>query len=198
MINGRRVTAVIVGALIATTAGYADMVRLSAADVGRGVSSAVCGPSVLLSTNSSGLFGSPSLADMDLWSMKFLPQPNADAGRTPAADHARIAADGPDGLALCLSALIGLGLCSSVHCVKRLSLGCIPEWYHDGRPFQVGHSHAVMPNSLCPVPAYCFIQPVCTAENPIPQYRLGIVMSPWRKSQSIPNIVGSRGPPVAS
>lgn len=198
MINGRRVTAVIVGVLVVTTAGYADMVPVSGVDVGRGASPAVCGPSVLLSTNSSSLFGSPGIANLDLWSINFLPETEADAGQTSAAQHPRVATNGPDSLALCLSALMGLGLCSSVHWVKRLSFGFIPEWYHDGGPHQVGHSHALMLNSVCPVPAYCFIQPVCSAEDAIAQYRMGMVLSLWRKSQCIPTVLGSRAPPDMS
>ena len=40
-------------------------------------------------------------------------------------------------LSLCLSALLGLGLCSFAHCVKKSSFGFILEWYRNGGPFQI-------------------------------------------------------------
>jgi hypothetical protein len=97
---------------------------------------------------------------------------------------------------LCLSAIIGLGLCTSAHCVKRLSFGFIPEWYHNGGPFQIGHSFAVNPDSVNPVPAYCFVQPVPGAEDFIPQYHLGTIVSLWRKSQFTADVLAGRGPPA--
>ena len=197
MINGKRIVAVIVGALVVTATGYADMVPASGVDIGRGGLSFVCGESAL-PANSPSLFGSLSIADLDLWSVNSLPQADAGAGQTVASHPPQTLVNGPDSLALCLSALMGLGLCSSVHWVKRLSFGFIPDWYHNGGPSQVGHSHAVNPNTLCPVPAYCFIQPVCTAQDIAPQYRLGTFMSLWRESQFTPLTLSSRGPPAAS
>ena len=198
MINGRRVTAVILGVLAVTAAGYADMVPVSGVEVGCAAPPAVCGPSALLSTNSSSLFGSPSIANLDLWSIKFLPEADADAGQTSATQRLRVATDGPDSLALCLSALMGLGLCSSVHWVKRLSFGFVPEWYHNGGPLQIGHSHAINPSILCSVPVYCFVQPDCTADDITPQCRLGMVLSLWRESQCTTTTLGSRAPPEVS
>jgi hypothetical protein len=87
-------------------------------------------------------------------------------------------------------------LCSSAHWVKRLSFGFVPEWYHNGGPFQIGHSYAVTPESLCPVQVCCFIQPFCTEDNHLPQYFLKTVTSLWRKSQFTPCVLASRGPPV--
>jgi hypothetical protein len=197
MINGRRITAVVLGALVVTTAGYADMVPMSSADVGRGVSLPVPAPSIDPSTGSPGLFGTLSTADLHLSSIRFLPEADADAAQTSATQSPPTVTNGPDSLALCFSALLGLGLCSSVHRVKRLSLGFIPDWYHDGGPFQVGHSHALMPSCLYSVLAVCSVQPVCAADNPAVRYRQGAVLFPVRKPQWAPAAGASRGPPLS-
>ncbi len=189
---------VIFVALVVTATGYADMLPVSGVDVGRGGVLSASSPSVLPSTDSPSLLGSPSIADLNPWSVKFLPGANADAEQASATPHSLVATNGPDSLALCLSALMGLGLCSSVHWIKRLSFGFIPEWYHNGGPFQIGHSHAVNPDTLCSIPAYCFIQPAYRALSLSAQYREGTFISLWRKSQCTARVLGSRAPPAMS
>lgn len=197
MINGRRFVGAILGALVVTAAGYADMVPASGVDIGRGGLSSVCDESVMPPANSSSLFGSLSLAKPDLWSASPLPQANVDTAQAVATLEPQTLADGSDSLTLCLSALMGLGLCSSLHWVKRLSFGFIPEWYHNGGPFQIGHSHAIDPSTLCSMPACCFIQSVCTPQGIAPQYD-GTILSLWRESQFTPRVLGSRSPPDMS
>ncbi len=175
------------------------MVSVSQLEAGRRqLPLVVCDRTDLQYTNlfSPSIF--PSAANLDLWSVEFLPEANGDVSQTSEVQHPQILTNGPGSFNLCLSALIGLGLCSSAHFVKRLSFGFIPEWYHNGGPFQIGHSYAVMPESLCPAPVYCFIQPVCTVEDSLPQYRLRSVVSIWRKSQLTPTVIASRGPPCMS
>jgi hypothetical protein len=167
-------------------------------DVGRGRSPAVCSSSSLLFTNSLSPLNSPSVGDLGIWPVQFLPEKNSDAKQASESQHPQALTDSTNSLSLCLSALIGLGLCGSAHWVKKLSFGFIPEWYHDGGPFQIGHSHAAMPGSLCPVPVCCFIQPACVVEDLIPQYRLGTVVSLWRKSQFTSTVLAPRAPPVLS
>jgi hypothetical protein len=195
MLKGRRIIAPILGVLVIASAGYADMFPVSAVDIGCRQSPAVCGSSLLLPANSSSLFDYPDITVPDLRHIKFLPKANADAGQTSQVQAPLTLTNGPDSLALCLSALMGLGLCSSVHWIRRLSFGFVPQWYHDGGPFQIGHSHAIMPNSLCPVRTCCFIQPVGTAEDSLAQYRLRAGMSVWRKSRLTRGALVSRGPP---
>ena len=97
----------------------------------------------------------------------------------------------------CLYALMGLGLCSSVHWVKKINLGHIPEWYHEGGPLQIGHSHAATPESLCSLQV-CFLAPQDDrAEDSLPQYHLGTIVSLWRKSQFTSSVIASRGPPLS-
>lgn len=198
MINGRRITAVVLGALVVTATGYADMVPMSSVDVGRGVSLPVPAPSIVPSAGSLAPFGPLSTADLHMWSIRFLPAGNENAVQTAATQSSPGVTNGPDSLTLCLSALLGLGLCSSVHWVKRLSFGFIPDWYHDGKPFQIGHSHALMPTCLYPVLARCFIQPDYTAKDAVAQYRLGTIVSIWETSQFTPRVLGSRAPPLTS
>jgi len=160
----------------------------------------VCRLNELQYTNLSSPYNSPSVTELDLWSVEFLPEATVDDSQSADIQHLQILTNGPDSLNLCLSALIGLGLCSSAHWVKKLSFGFVPEWYHNGGPFQIGHSYAVTPESLCHAAVYCFVQPVCTVENFLTQsqYRLGTIVFLWRKSQFTPTILIPHGPPNMS
>ena len=198
MINRRKLLITVGLGLLVTTGVYADMAPVSQSDAKCVQSSNACRLKKLQYTDFISPSNFPSVANLYSWSVEFLPEANADVSQTSEIQHPQILTNGPGSLNLCLSALIGLGLCSSAHWVKRLSFGFIPEWYHDGGPFQIGHSYAVTPESLCPAPVCCFVQPVCTVEDSLPQYRLGTVTSLWRKSQFTPTILVPRGPPNMS
>jgi hypothetical protein len=194
MIRSRRtITAVILG-LVATAAVYADMVPVSPVRSGRSARDRTD----FQYTNLSNLSDFPIVANLDSLFVEFSPEVNPDISQTSDVQNPVISTDGTGSFSLCLYALISLGLCSSAHRVKNLSFGFVPEWYHSGGPFQVGHSYAVTSESLCLTPVYCFIQPVYTVEDSVPQYRLGIVVSLWRKSQFTPEVIASRGPPDMS
>ncbi len=197
MINRRKLLITVGLGLLVTTGVYADMTPVSQSDAKRVQLSNACRLAELQYTNLSSPYNPPSVTELDLWSVKFFTEAKADVSQTSEIQHLQILTNGQGSFNLCLSALIGLGLCSSAHWVKRLSFGFVPEWYHNGGPFQIGHSFAVTPESLCPVPAFCFIQPVCTVEDSLPQYRLGTVTSLWRKSQFTPVVIGPRGPPLS-
>jgi len=196
MINPRKFLIAVIGVLVIMPAVYADMIPVSRLDSGPRQSLHVCGRADLQYTNLSSPSNCPSVADLDMWSVEFLPKANVDVSQTSEMQHPQILTDGTGSFNLCLSALIGLGLCSSAHWVKRLSFGFVPEWYHNGGPFQIGHSFAVTPESLCPAQVCCFIQPFCTEDNHLPQYFLKTVISIWRKSQFTPCVLASRGPPL--
>ena len=198
MINRRKLLIAVLGGLVATAAVNADMVSVSQLDAESRQSPRVCGRTDLQPTDFAGLFDYPSVTDLNLEPVRFSPEVGLGIGQPPLTQDAQILTDGQSSLSLCLSALIGLGLCSSAHCLKKLSFGFIPEWYHNGGPFQIGHSLAVSPESLCPAAACCFVQPVWAVEDSLPQYRLGIVTSLWRKSQFTPAVVAPRGPPIMS
>jgi hypothetical protein len=192
MIDGRRVLFLIMGLAIAPAA-FAGMMPASSHDVG------ALGPRTdLQHTNASSLFDCSGASGLHFWLGQLSPDTPVEVQQDGQIQHPQTLTDDTGSLSLCLSALIGLGLCGSVHWVKKGSFHFVPDWYHNGGPFQIGHSHAVMPNCLYPVPAYCFIQPAGTAENAIAQYRLGMVLSLWRKSQFTPTVLGSRAPPNMS
>ncbi len=197
MIDGRRIIPAVIGVFVATVSVYADMAPVPQSDAKCVQSLNACRLAELQYTDLSSPYNPPSVTELDLWSVEFLPEANADASQTSEIQHPLSLTNGPGSFNLCLSALIGLGLCSSAHWVKRLSFGFVPEWYHNGGPFQIGHSFAVTPESLCPVPACCFVQPVCTVEDSLPQYRLRKIVTLWRKSQFTPCVIASRGPPLS-
>ena len=194
MINGRRVISAVICSLIVTAAVHANMVPVSQQGSGHRQPQPVCNKINLYNNNFTDLYKFPNITDLSSLSVGFLSQANTDIEQTSEIQHLTLT-NGPGSISLCLSALIGLGLCSSTHFVKRLSFSFVPEWYHSGGPFQIGHSHAITPESLCTTAVCCFVQPVCTAEGSLPIYRLGSIMSLWRKSQFTPAVLASRGPP---
>ncbi|MCP4609780.1 MAG: hypothetical protein GY845_13820 [Planctomycetes bacterium] len=197
MINGRRIISVVICGLMFTAAVHADMVSVAEQEAGLRQSPSACNRIEIPCSNFSNPYNFPNVADLDSWSAGFS---NTDITQSSEAEaqYLQSFTNGPGSLNLCLSALIGLGLCSSAHFVKKLSFSFVPEWYHNGGPFQIGHSHAVTPESLCSSPVYCFVQPVCTVEDSFTQFSLRIVVSIWRKSQFTPAVIASRGPPLTS
>ena len=198
MINKRRLITAVFGAIVFSTSLYAGMMPMSLLDDQPQKSSDIFSRKTAFQHASlPGSSNCLSVADLDLWSVEFSsPDIGTDAGRNPEIQPPQSFTDGPSSISLCLSALMGLGLCASTHWVKRLHFGSVPEWFHDSGPFQIGHSHAATPESICFVQVCCFTQPVCTAENHIPQYRMGTIVSLWRKSQFTPAVIASRGPPL--
>lgn len=113
-----------------------------------------------------------------------------------AAANALELSGGPGSCSLCMYALVGLGLCSAPHWVRRISFGFIPEWYHDGGPGQIGHSYAAPPESLCSLQLSYLPPPGPPADHFLPQHRSRAVALPRRKSQYTPSPCPSRGPPA--
>ena len=99
-------------------------------------------------------------------------------------------------LSLCLYALMSFGLCSAPHWLKRFSFGPVPDWYHTGGPYQIGHSFAAPPDFHRTVKLILhFIQPNIIILDSIPRYQTRIVISLWRESQFILEKTASRAPP---
>jgi hypothetical protein len=198
MINGKRQFVAFFVMLVCTVSVYADMMPMPASDVEQGQLPCIsCSQNNLQYPDLSSPFNYTNVTDLGLWPAGLSPEPTADAGQISEAQNLQSFTDGTGSFALCLYALIGLGLCQAAPWVKKLSFEFIPEWYHDGGPFQIGHSHAVTPETLYPTPAYCFIQPTCMVESFIPQYSLMTIVSLWRKSQFTPDVIASRGPPLS-
>lgn len=198
MKHWRRVFVAAIGVLAFGTATRADMVGLSP-------SGGVYGQAPLhdARVNQQHTDLSTSFGDIcgdDLFSILGEPLSiaNTSTDSQSAADVQPlvITSDGQSSLALCLYALIGLGLCRSTPLVKKLSFGLVPEWFHDGGPFQIGQSFAVSPDCQCSAQV-CFVQPDHTQQDRIPRFRLGIVSSLRRKSQFTPITRSPRAPPLS-
>lgn len=199
MICRRRVISGVVGILLLAAGARADMVPGYRADFTQPLPSCAARPSEMPYTSLPGLNDSPVVPGSGLGACQFPRGQAADIEQSAQKPHASIdMTGGPSSVGLCLYALVGLGLCGCPHWIRRLSFSHIPEWYHEGGPCQIGHSFAVSSESLCPVPVCCFVQPDWIAEEFEPQYRLRAIVSLWRKSQFVPDVVASRGPPEMS
>jgi len=198
MICRRRLITAIIGAFLVSVVVRAEMVPICHFDIEHRQDSSVCVQSENPPTNQSGLYGCSILDDFGLKDVQIEVETDVDA-EPPAQTPPMIElTGGPCSASLCLYALMGLGLCSAPHWIKRLSFSHIPEWYHDGGPFQIGHSFAATPESLCTLQVCNLEPPDDTAEDFLPQYRLKTIVSSWRKTQFTPDVIASRGPPDMS
>jgi len=148
-----------------------------------------------LHSNPVNFYGYTSIPDLMPEHIPFLMDAEMDGTRPSRGHSVHVLAEGQSSLSLCVSALLSLGLCTSMRSAKKLSLGFPPQWYHTGGPFQIGHSMEVDLDSVCPVPACCFVQPVTDAADIALQRHFGTVVSFWRTSQFTPDVIASRGPP---
>jgi hypothetical protein len=196
--NRRRVISVLFGLLVFTASVHADMLSMTWQNDECLRSPRNINCVNLQCENTSSTYNSICIDDLDEWPIEFLDKANTDIGQDSRIQHIKGLTNGPNSLNFCLSALISFGLCCSTRYMKKMSLSFVPEWYHDGGPFQIGHSHAVMPGTLRLAQAYCFIQPDCKEDNPLTQYFIKSVISLWRKSQFTPVVLASRGPPDMS
>ncbi len=138
-----------------------------------------------------------SLTPFEFDPIRLLPDPRYDLDQPILAPPIQLGADsGQSSFSLCLSALVSLGLYSSIRSVKKLSFGIIPQWYHNGGPCQIGHSIAIHPDSVCAIPVCCFVQPVHVVADVAEELRFGIVESLCRTSQFTPDLLAARGPPA--
>lgn len=135
-----------------------------------------------------------SSVDLGSVPLGLLPDGEMDAAQTCEAQPIQPLTEEQGSLSLCLCGLISVGVFRFALSIRKLSLGLIPDWYHDGGPFQIGHSLAIGPD-LHFASGYCFVQPDCTAEDCPPQYYQGTTVSLWRKSLFTSTTLASRGPP---
>ena len=197
MVGGCRVITVIIGGLVFCAAARAGMMPVAPGIGELGVSQGTCAPVVLSSLDSFHPYAFPSMTDLSLLPLDLSPDSGGDIHPIGATQPLRIVSDGQSSLALCLYALIGLGMFRSAPWVKKLSVGVLPDWYHSGGPGQIRHSLAISPD-CCPVPICCLVQPHHTREGSPSRYGQGIAVSFWRNSQCTPTVVAARGPPYAS
>jgi hypothetical protein len=194
--NGRKTILAAVFALVAASAVRADMVQVFQGDTEYPLPAIICDRD---DSHAAGAFDASALclhADLELPPIGFTPEMPVDAvdsGEPPVASV--ILVDEQDSLGLCLYALVSLGMCKSAPWVKRMSLGVVPGWYHDGGPFQIGHSRAASTDCLNSA-LVCFIQPDSDRNDWRGQHRHDkTIVSLWRKSQFARLVLASRGPP---
>ena len=184
-------------ALIVAEGVLADMMPVCQLDTDTERVSGGCDQAERRGASSYGLFDRGcSITDLSLSSISPLPETRADGGTGRATQLALTLTERSSSFDYCLYALLGLGLCYSGHWVRWSSLDLVPQWYHDGGPFQIGHSLAVSPKTLCSEPVCCFVQPDFTVEDSLAPSRWRRVVPFWRESQFTPNVLAARGPPV--
>jgi len=197
MIAGRKLVIAVLGGLVLAVSVHADMMPVSGLDTISRPSVQTDEPTALQQNNTvDPSLTCLSVSGLDAASLAFLPPDKTDV--EPAADEIRqcpILTDGVDSFSLCLSTLVGLSLCASARWVNKPSLGFIPDWYHHGGPYQIGSSHVVGPDCLCAT-AVSFVQPDGLPEDLSEQYHRGTIAPLLRKSQFVPTILASRGPPL--
>jgi len=186
-------------ALLVTGVAHADLVPVSWRDGEQKPLRCVGSRMEFQHSDFSGLYDSSVAVDLVSGPVQFLPQAGVDhVGQTSQTSYAIELTGRPDSSSLCLYALMGLGLCSAPHWIRRLSLGFIPQWYHEGGPFQIGHSHAATPESLCTLQVCFLVPPDDRAEHLNPRCHIRTILSLWRKSQFTPAVHAPRGPPNMS
>lgn len=188
----------VIGVLLSSVAVYADMAPMSRFNNEHQKDVSACLPSDTPSTNQSGQYSRSILDDFGLGTIEL--EADAKIETEPPVQTQRTIelTGGPSSVSLCLYALMSLSLCSAPHWIRKLHFGHLPEWYHDGGPFQIGHSFAATPESLCTLQVYYFNPSSHLAEDFLPQYRQRDVISLWRESQFTPDAIASRGPPNMS
>ncbi|MBN1506439.1 MAG: hypothetical protein JW955_06315 [Sedimentisphaerales bacterium] len=193
MAAGQKKVIAVVMALAAVSVVHADMVPVGQPHAGVTGMPLVCeeAPIQLAAGPAAHSYRTP---DLDMTSVELMRTAHVEQIRQAAP--LQVMAYEPGSLNLCLYALIGLGLCRTAPWVKRLSFGFIPEWYHDGGPYQIGHSHAIGPEFPCCAMIRCFVQPEYTGLDLLPQYYLGKVASLLHQLLFVPGRLASRGPPV--
>ncbi len=197
MIAGRKLIIAVLGGLVLSVSVHADMTPVASLDSPSRPSVQTDEPAD--SRNNSGIASSLaclSVSGLDAAPLAFLPPDEADV--EPAVEETPpcpVLTEGVDSFGLCLSALVGLGLCGAGRSVKKTSLGFIPDWYHHGGPYQIGSSQVVGPDCLCAT-AVSFVQPDGLPEDLSEQYHRGTIAPLLRKSQFVPTILASRGPPL--
>jgi len=196
MIKLKKLILVAVCMWFVTPVVYGDMIPLSRLSCNyQCPSQNLRSEELLLHNELTDQFVFSGVINVNYGSAGFIPESNAGIEQTSKIGHLLISTPDSGSRSLCLYTLIGLGLCSSVTWVKRISFGFIPEWYHDGGPHQVGHSYAVMPGTLRSVPICCFIQSDYIGESLLSRYFMGIGISLLRNSHFTQDMLSYRGPP---
>lgn len=198
MIGRTQVAVAVLGAMALGAASHAGMMPISPLSEAPRLSRSGY---VTASQEDMGLpcpFDDLRVADLDLIPVASVSDSCDDIPLGDGAPAVHTLSDGQNSFTLCLYALLSLGLCRSTPLVRRLSFAHIPQWYHDGGPFQIGHRLAISPDCLCSAAVCCFVQPAGSAEDSIPRYHFTCVVCVWRNSQFTPAVLAARAPPHLS
>jgi hypothetical protein len=193
MAAGNKIVASVPVVCAATARVHADMMPVCLANSGR-LPVAAFDRADVHGARFAGPWDVLAIAGPETDPVAFLPGVNSRTPLDAQTQVPQVLSDDQGSLDLCLYALFGLGLCRSVPLVRRLSFGCIPDWYHHGGPFQIGHSYVTGPDCLRCVVA-CSAQPGCPMRDIVPRCHTGPIAALLRQSLFTPNILASRGPP---
>jgi hypothetical protein len=197
MVERRRISIAVVGVLVLGATIRADMMPVSRPESGYRQSLSLCDHAARPRTDLSSRIDCPVVADLYSLLAGSIPASCNEEGQACEVKPVPVVADAQESFTLGLCTLMGLGLYRSAPWVKRLSIGCLRDWYHEGGPHQIGHSYAVGPD-VRPAPVVCFIQPERPAADSPAKYCLGTVVSLWRNLQFASSLFASRGPPLCS
>lgn len=186
---------VVLVAFAMTGGVYADMALIASPDAVCSPATCTCHAADAQTRNWPDWTAHPAISDPGFLAVASLAQQPIDADSTQLS--VQVLTTDRSSLDLCLYAMIGLGLCRSGHWAKKSALGLVPPWYHTGGPYQIGHSHAIDADTLCPVSVCCFIQPDDTAASPLTPCRTGPTATLRRQSQHTPTALAPRGPPLS-
>jgi hypothetical protein len=193
----RMVIIAVAAALIVTESVSADLMPLATLAASCQGGGCDCSQPVDQQARLPDLFGCGfHTIDLSSSPMETFPEPRMGSGKVSETQRHQGLTDGSDSFDLCLFALLGLGVCHSGHWVRKSSLGFVPDWYHNGGPFQIGHSLAVSPEILCPAPVYCFVQPDSAGQDALALSRPSATTALGRTSQFTPTVLAARGPPA--
>ncbi len=105
----------------------------------------------------------------------------------------------PGSLTVALSSLLTLGGWRLVRQARLVYLVCLPEWYHEGGPGQVGHAIPFDLNTRANVLPICWYQPDClvVSSQPMAHYSRPERCAPWDSLYFIPTSA-PRAPPSLS
>jgi len=198
MVGVRGIISVLAGVLVLSAAAYADKASVPGKDV-------LCRQSVCAGTesgiqtgDSSGLLDDPDLVLLCLRAAHFELTTSENLRPAIGAKRLQLHRYGRRSPSLCLPDLVEPELRSSGHHSKKRRFGPTPGFFYNDGLLQTGYDVITHPYSFYPVPVCCFVQPVWTAEDRAPQYRLGTTVSLWRNFQFTLGTHGCRPPPNRS
>jgi hypothetical protein len=127
------------------------------------------------------------------------PQPLAGAGQDSAARSEIALPASPGSLTVALSSLLTLGGWRLARQARLVHLVCLPEWYHEGAPAQIGHAIAFDTGGSLHVLSVCWYQPdgLVVSRHPMAHYSRPERCAPWDSLYCIPT-AAPRAPPDLS